>query len=166
MPNLRFSRRVAAAALAAGAPALLAGCASLGRQVFETPTVSFRDVRVQGVGLRGGQLDVVLDVHNPNGFGLSAQRLTYRVMVDSTAIGTGAITQPFEVGGRRTSEVHLPVTFDFANLGAVGRQLLTRGVVNYRVLGDITVGTPLGNFTRPFDRVAQFNSLGGNGTSR
>jgi hypothetical protein len=47
----------------------------------------------------------------------------------------------------------------------VGRQLLTRGVVNYRVLGDITVGTPVGNFTRPFDRTAQFNSLGGNASN-
>lgn len=141
-------------------------CASVGRAAFEQPTVAFKDVRLNGIGLAGGQLDVVLDVHNPNRFGLSAQRLTYRVLVDSTAVGTGAITQPFDVGGRGTTEVHLPLDIRFANLGTVGRQLLSRGVVNYRVLGDITVGTPIGNFTRPFDRTAQFNTLGGNSTTR
>ena len=155
---------VALAAVAAGA--LLAGCASLGREVFETPEVLFKDVRINGIGLRGGSVDVVLDVHNPNRFGLTAQRVAYRVLVDSTEVGTGATVQPIEVGSRRTSEVRLPVTFEFAKLGAVGRQLLTRGVVNYRVLGDITVGTPVGNFTRPFDRTAQFNSLGGNSSNR
>ena len=157
-----IAARTSFALAAAAAGTLAVGCASLGREVFETPTVAFKDVRLNGIGLRGGSVDVVLDVHNPNRFGLSAERLTYQVLVDSTAVGTGAITTPFDVGSRRTTEVRLPLTFDFAKLGTVGRQLMTRGVVNYRVLGDITVGTPVGNFTRPFDRTAQFNSLGSN----
>ncbi len=161
----RTLARTPVALAAAAAGTLLAGCASLGREVFETPEVLFKDVRINGIGLRGGSVDVVLDVHNPNRFGLTAQRVAYRVLVDSTEVGTGATVQPIEVGSRRTSEVRLPVTFEFSKLGAVGRQLLTRGVVNYRVLGDITVGTPVGNFTRPFDRTAQFNSLGGNSSN-
>jgi hypothetical protein len=57
--------------------------------------------------------------------------------------------------------VRLPVQFTFAGLGAAGRQLLRSGAVNYRVLGDVTVSTPIGSFTRPFDRTGQFTSLGG-----
>ena len=150
---------VGVAALAAGADA--AGCATLGRQVFTTPVVSFKDVQFNGLGLQGGSLDVILNVYNPNHYGLSAQRLDYQVLVDSTRLGTGAITQPFKVGGSDSSEVHLPVTFSYSGLGSAGRALLARGVVNYRVLGSITVGTPIGNFTRPFDRTGQYSSLGG-----
>lgn len=152
------------AALTAGSAltlTALAGCASIGRQVFDTPIVTFKDVRVNGLGLQGGSLDVVLNVYNPNHYGLSAQRLDYQVVVDSVPLGTGAITRSFGVPGSDSTEVRLPVTFSYAGLGSAGRALLSRGVVNYRVLGNITVGTPIGNFTRPFDRTGQYNSIGG-----
>ena len=151
-------RRAAPAALAA---ALLAGCATLGRQVFEQPVVTFKDVSVRGVGLQGGSIDVLLNVYNPNRFRLDATRLTYRVLVDSVALGDGALDQQFVVQSGDSSVVRLPVQFTFAGLGAAGRQLLRSGAVNYRVLGDVTVSTPIGSFTRPFDRTGQFTSLGG-----
>jgi LEA14-like dessication related protein len=151
-------RHAAPAALSA---ALLAGCATLGRQVFEQPVVTFKDVSVRGIGLQGGSLDVLLNVYNPNRFKLDATRLTYRVLVDSVALGTGALDQQFVVQSGDSAVVRLPVQFSFAGLGAVGRQLLRAGAVNYRVLGDVTVSTPIGSFTRPFDRTGQFTSLGG-----
>jgi LEA14-like dessication related protein len=151
-------RRAAPAALAA---ALAAGCATIGRQVFEQPVVTFKDVRVSGLGLQGGSLDVLLNVYNPNRFALDATRLTYRLMVDSTQLGTGALDQRFVVQRGDSAVVRLPVQFSFAGLGAAGRQLLRSGAVNYRVLGDVTVSTPIGNFTRPFDRTGQFTNLGG-----
>jgi LEA14-like dessication related protein len=151
-------RRAAPAALAA---ALLAGCASLVRQGFEQPVVTFKDVNVRGVGLQGGSLDVVLNVYNPNRFRLDATRLTYRLMVDSAELGTGALDQRFVVQSGDSATVRLPVQFTFAGLGAAGRQLLRSGAVNYRVLGDVTVSTPIGSFTRPFDRTGQYTSLGG-----
>lgn len=158
MPISPTLRRAAPAALAA---ALLAGCATLGRQVFDQPVVTFKDVSVRGIGLQGGSLDVVLNVYNPNRFRLDATRLTYRVLVDSVPLGTGALDQRFVVQSGDSSTVRLPVQFSFAGLGAVGRQLMRSGAVNYRVLGDVTVDTPIGSFTRPFDRTGQFTNLGG-----
>ena len=151
-------RRAAPAVLAA---VLAAGCATIGRQVVEQPVVTFKDVRVSGLGLQGGSLDVLLNVYNPNRFALDATRLTYRLMVDSTQLGTGALDQRFVVQRGDSAVVRLPVQFSFAGLGAAGRQLLRSGAVNYRVLGDVTVSTPIGNFTRPFDRTGQFTNLGG-----
>ena len=157
----QFTRAARATAVTALAVAAAGGCATLGRQVFNQPLVNFRDVRFNGLGLQGGSVDVVLNVYNPNSYGLSAQRLDYQVLVDSTRLGTGTITQPFKVAGGDSTEVHLPLTFSYSGLGSAGRALMARGVVNYRVLGNITVGTPIGNFTRPFDRTGQYNSLGG-----
>jgi LEA14-like dessication related protein len=151
-------RRAAAAVLAA---VVLAGCATLGRQVFEQPVVSFRDVSIRGIGLQGGSLDVLLNVYNPNRFKLDATRLTYRLLVDSVALGTGALDQHFVVQSGDSATVRLPIQFSFSGLGAAGRQLLRSGAVNYRVLGDVTVNTPLGSFTRPFDRTGQFTNLSG-----
>jgi LEA14-like dessication related protein len=111
-----------------------AGCASVGRSVFEQPVVSFKDLRVNGLGLQGGSLDVVLNVYNPNRYALNATRLTYRLMVDSVPLGTGALDQRFVVQRGDSAVVRLPIAFTYSGLGAAGRQLLRSGTVNYRVL--------------------------------
>jgi LEA14-like dessication related protein len=153
--------------LLASAAAVIAGsaCASLGRRMFEEPVVTFKEVKLNGLGLSGGDLDVVLSVYNPNNFRLDATRLTYNLMVDSVNFGSGAIDQKFAVQSGDSTLVTLPLSFTYAGIGAAGRQLLNTGTVNYRVTGDLTVGTPLGSFTRPYDRAGRYTALGG-ATSR
>jgi LEA14-like dessication related protein len=137
------------------------GCASLGLGGFKEPVVTFRNLRVNGLGLSGGNLDVELSVYNPNGFKLEGTRLTYQLMVESTKLGEGALDQRFTVQDKDSTIVRLPVSFTYAGLGAAGRQLMQSGAVNYRVLGDVTVATPVGNFTRPYDRTGRFSTLSG-----
>lgn len=138
------------------------GCASLGRASFEDPVVTFKDARITGLGVAGGSLEVVLDVYNPNRFRLEGTRLTYRVLVDSTSFGDGEYTTRFGVDEGETNEVRLPLSFTYAGVGAAGRALLQTGTVEYRVIGDFTVSTPLGNFTRPYDQKGRFSTLQGN----
>lgn len=140
----------------------LTGCATLGRAAFKEPQVVLREIAVTGVGLSGGSLDVVLAVHNPNGYKLDALRMSYRVDIDSTNVGAGELDQRFIVPSKDSSIVRVPVRFTYAGLGAAGRALLTSGIVNYRVRGDFTVATPLGNFTRPYDRIGRYTSVAGN----
>ena len=155
-------RKSVAAATVVALAALGGACATLGRAVFEEPVVTFRNLRVNGIGLDGGSLDVVLGVYNPNGYKLEATRLTYRLLVgDSVQLGMGALDSRFTVQEKDTMEVRLPITFSYRGLGAAGQQLLRSGTVNYRVQGDVTVSTPLGNFTRPYDRTGQFSAFSG-----
>ena len=161
MPRFVGVRGVVAA-LALGGVAAAGGCASLGRSVFSEPVVSFKNVRLNGIGLDGGSLDVILNVYNPNGFKLDATRLTYRLLVgDSVALGQGALDSRFTVQKNDSTEVRLPISFTYRGLGAAGQQLIRSGTVNYRVQGDVTVATPLGNFTRPYDRTGRFAALSG-----
>ena len=136
------------------------GCAALGLGGFKEPIVDFRNVRINGLGLQGGAADIELGVYNPNSFKLEGVRLTYRLLVDSTPLGNGTLENRFTVQKGETTLVRLPISFTYAGLGAAGRQLLQSGTLNYRVQGDVTVGTPLGNFTRPYDRVGRFSSFG------
>ena len=138
-----------------------AGCSSLGRNAFKEPVVTLRDVRLNGVGLTGGSMDVVLNVYNPNGYNLSATQMTYQLMVDSVRFAEGLVQQRFEVAERDSNTVRIPVSFTYAGIGEAGRQLLNTGSVNYRVAGGLTVATPLGNFTVPYDRSGRFSALGG-----
>ncbi|MBA2708218.1 MAG: LEA type 2 family protein [Gemmatimonadaceae bacterium] len=156
-------RRFAVAVLAAF---VLSGCASLGMGGFKEPIVRFNDAKIKGLGLSGGAMDVVLSVYNPNGFDLNATRLTYRLMVDDKELGNGALDRAFRVSDKDSTFVTIPIDFTYAGLGAAGRQLLTSGSINYRVIGDFTVATPLGSFTRPYDQRGRFSSFGGTSQSR
>ncbi len=140
-----------------------AACASLGRATFKEPVVTLREFNVTGLGLTGGSVDVVLSVYNPNGYKLDALSMTYQVDVDTIKLGSGALDGRFVVPENDSSLVRLPVRFTYAGLGAAGRSLVTAGTVNYRVRGDFTVSTPLGNFTRPYDRTGRYSSVSGNG---
>ena len=150
------------ALFALAAASAVAGCSMLGRASFEEPVVHLRDVKVRGVGLTGGNLDVVLSVYNPNHFRLDATRLTYTVSMagDSVKVADGALDSRFTVQDRDSTMVTIPVSFTYAGLGAAGRSLMNTGAVNYRVSGDVTVGTPIGNFTRGYSSTGRFTTTG------
>ena len=81
--------------------------------------------------------------------------------MDSVTFGSGALAQQFTVQEKDSTIVTLPLQFTYAGIGQAGRQLMNTGAVNYRVVGDVTVGTPLGNFTRPYDQTGRFSTLSG-----
>ena len=150
---------------ATAAIAITASCSMLGKAAFQQPVVQLKDVAVQGVGLTGGQLAVKLNVFNPNGYRLDATRLTYNVQVgDEVNLATGILDSQFTVQSGDSTTVTIPVSFTYAGIGAAGRQLLNSGAVPYRVNGDVTVGTVVGNFTVPYSSTGRFTAFGG--TSR
>ena len=149
--------------LVAGTMAIfaLSACATLGRGVFQEPIVNFKNLSVRGLGLTGGSLDVYLSVYNPNGFRLDATRLTYRLLVGQNELGTGALDSRFTVQDRDSTTIRIPVDFTYSGIGSAARQMMTSGSVPYTVTGDVTVATPLGNFTRPYTGSGRFSAFGG-----
>lgn len=125
-------------------------CASLGGGTFREPVVTYKDAVITGLGISGGSLEVVLSIYNPNSFRLEGTGLTYRVAVDSVPFGNGSFSDRFVVQEGDSTTVRLPLSFSYAGVGNAGRQLIQTGSVNYTVSGDITVSTPIGNFTRPY----------------
>jgi LEA14-like dessication related protein len=155
-------RRLMLGAVAAAVMGV-AGCSALGRQAFKEPIVRLQDVKVNGIGLTGGNLNVRLSVYNPNGYRLDATRMTYNVLVgDSVQFATGTVQDRFTVQSNDSSIVTIPVNFTYAGVGAAGRQLINSGGVNYRVQGDVTVGSVVGSFSVPYTSSGRFNALGGN----
>jgi LEA14-like dessication related protein len=140
-----------------------AGCSALGKQAFQQPVVQLKDVAVQGMGLTGGSLAVKLNVYNPNGYRLDATRLTYNVNIgDNINLANGILDQNFTVQSGDSSIITIPVSFTYSGIGAAGRQLLNTGGVDYRVNGDVTVGTVVGNFTVPYSSSGRYNAMSGN----
>ena len=137
------------------------GCASLGKKAFAEPKVTFQEMRLNGLGLTGGSLDVVLNVENPNGYRLDATRMTYKLFIDTIPFGQGTVDQHITVDEKSQTTVRIPVNFTYSGVGAAGRALIQNGTVPYRVTGDLTVATPVGNFTRPYDMTGRYSILSG-----
>ena len=73
--------------------------------------------------------------------------------------GNGTLSDRFVVQEGDSTLVRLPLTFTYAGVGQAGRQLIQTGSVQYTVSGDITVGTPVGNFTRPYSGKGRLSTL-------
>jgi LEA14-like dessication related protein len=149
------------ATLMASLALVSASCGGLGRGGFREPVVNFKDVRVGGLGLNGGTLNIVLSVYNPNSFRLDASRLTYQLIVDTLPLGSGALDKHFTVASKDSTDVELPLRFTWSGAGGAVRNLINNGTVPYRVLGDLTVGSGVGDFTIKYDRTGHFNSMSG-----
>jgi LEA14-like dessication related protein len=140
---------------------LSASCGGLKKADFKEPVVTFKNVRVGGLGLNGGTLDVVLGVYNPNGFRLDASRVTYQLFVDTLPLGSGSLDKHFSVPSRDSADVDLPLHLSWRGVSRAGERLLNDGSVPYRVKGDLVVGSGVGDFTIRYDRAGHFSTMSG-----
>ncbi|HVT38292.1 MAG TPA: LEA type 2 family protein [Gemmatimonadaceae bacterium] len=152
-------KRVLSAMVISAALMGAAACGPIGRSSFLNPVVELKDVRLRGIGFDGGSLDVVLNVYNPNDYRLDASKVTYRLFVDTAQIATGEVNQRVTLDNKKKTEVTLPVSFTNRELFGAAAVLTKTGSVDYRVAGDVTVATPFGNFTRPYEGRGRFNSV-------
>lgn len=133
-------------ALVVGLVALVAGCASLGRALqFTEPDVRVQEIRITGLGLNGGTLDLALDVFNPNDYRLRSTRLEVGIDLEDTHFGDALLENPVDLPSQQHSLITVPVRFEWAGLGAGARALITRQAVRYGLTGTVTVDTPIGD---------------------
>lgn len=126
---------------------------------FYYPNVSLTDVKVAGIGLRGGSLEVALNIYNPNEYGLNAPRVAYRLYVERDLIADGVYDLSTAVAAQDTATLTVPVVLTFDKAAIAGRSMMNTGSVNYRVVGKMYVGTPYGRFGVPFDRAGLFSNM-------
>ena len=145
--------------------ALAAACGSSGSRPsappvpFDQPSVALRDVRLRGAGMTGGALDLQLRVYNPNDYDLQAPRVSYRVWLDTVQVAQGFADVDVTVPAGDSASVTVPASVGYAGLRRAGFSLMGSGAAPYRVLGRITVGTPYGRLSFPYDRAGRFATL-------
>jgi len=131
--------------------AVLGACSAI-HEVFREPDVQLKRVVVRGVGIRGGNLDLVVDVENPNGFALYGTKLEVGFEVEGQHLGDVAYDDDFSVTKNGRTTLTLPLTFGWAGLGSAVVTALGSGDLPYKMKGQVELRTPLGakdvSFTR------------------
>jgi LEA14-like dessication related protein len=126
---------------------------------FDQPIVAMRDVRLAGAGLTGGSMDIVVSVYNPNDYAVQTPPMTYYLLVDTARVASGDFDAIIELPARDSAQIRIPATFSYASMRNAGRTAAAVGAVNYRMVGRISVGTPYGRLSAPYDRTGRFAPL-------
>lgn len=135
----------------------LSGCRAVSQRLWQQPRVALRAVRLDGVGLEGGTVRVSLLVHNANFYSLNTAGMRYSLLVrDSVAIAEGNDSTHRHVPANDSVVVELPLHVTWRGLSSAGQDIVTSGLVAYRLIGDITLDTPIGKHDVPINQTGRF----------
>lgn len=133
------------------------GCSRIAERAFAQPTISVRAVKLRSVGLTGGAIQVALAIANPNPYPLPVHHATYSfALKDSTEVGRGESAAAFTVPAHDSTVVELPLDVSWQGLRAAARDAAQDGTVDYVFKGSVTLETPLGNPSVPFESAGRF----------
>jgi LEA14-like dessication related protein len=130
----------------------IGACAGIG-DLFKEPDIQLERVVVRGVGLTGGNLDLIVKVDNPNNFNLQGTRLQLGFDVEGQHLGDVTYDDDFTVSENGTTTITLPLKFGWAGVGSAARAALGYGELPYKMKGQAELKTPWGrNVVVPFTR--------------
>jgi LEA14-like dessication related protein len=137
-------------------PALgvIVGCSGIGYN-FREPAVQLDRAVVRGIGLAGGNLDLVVSIENPNNFSLHGTKLEVGVDVEGSHLGDISYDDDFAVPENGVTTVTLPLRFGWLGVGRAIRAALGYGDLPYTMKGQATLRLPAG-----FKKVVSFTREG------
>lgn len=142
---MRFSKGVGLLGLLG-----VAGCAALSMANFQEPTIELQTIIVRGIGLTGGTLDLQLEVTNPNSVDIKGTKLELGLDVEGAHLGDVVLDDAFNLPKGQPTTVIVPMTFNWAGVGAAARSAFNYGTVKYDMKGTASLQTPWGVEKVPF----------------
>ncbi len=134
---------------------LTTGCATVQSLRFEQPDFDLTSVRVDGLGLTGGSLTLLIDVDNPNAYDLRTGQIDVAIDFEGARFGEAFLDGSTRFGSKAVTAIELPLSFNWGGVGAGARALLERGAIGYTLATRLTVDTPLGD--RPIEMTTHGN---------
>ncbi len=133
--------------------ATVAACSSGGVNPLDVikPDVRLHHLGVKNIGLSGGTLNVALAFYNPNKVSLKGVGLSALIDVDGSRFGEVTRSEAFNLAGKDTTLLTLPLDFRWADVSSAARSIVRKGAVDYGISGKLTITAPAGaSFEVPF----------------
>jgi LEA14-like dessication related protein len=127
--------------------ALLLPACSKPKPVQVTP----RSVQVAAIRPQGVELQVVLNVYNPNGFAITASDVKGTLQLeDGTELGRGTAATSIAVPAEQTDAVPARMSMGWTNVAALAPFALSGQALPYRIVGSARIGGEHLNVELPF----------------
>tara|TARA_R110000868_G_scaffold93284_4_gene258204 strand:+ start:2268 stop:3116 length:849 start_codon:yes stop_codon:yes gene_type:complete len=92
--------------------------------VPKRPKISLTSASISSLSWRGVELQLTVDVENPNGFGVDLNGLNYQVTAANSALASGSV-QPAKLAKNSQQQLIIPLSLSFADMGKSLMSLLT-----------------------------------------
>jgi LEA14-like dessication related protein len=120
--------------------------------MISRPTVAIQEIHVTGLSLTGATLTFLVELENPNGFGLTVTAFTYSVYLNDRPVAKGEATEPIAIQRRSITSIPLPLKTTFQDLEKGLKSLIGSDSVEYRIQGSLAVQSFLGRLEFPYNR--------------
>ncbi|MFU8806811.1 MAG: LEA type 2 family protein [Bradymonadaceae bacterium] len=138
----RVWRRLCLSTMIVGLCLALAGCA--------TPTARLQDVLLERLTTTGLQVGLVLDLFNPNDFGLPLDTVNWNLSLFSSPFAQGLANFGRQIAANSNSRVDIPISIAFADVAASASQVLTSRTIPWDIGGACNFRLPTGPLTVDF----------------
>jgi len=112
--------------------------------VPRTPKLSVNKINLKSMSFTGADLEVVLDVINPNSFAIEVTSLNYQFFVAKQSWASSSIKQTLNLKPDTKNKITIPVSLSLLDMGASIFEVLNGGKeINYQLKGDLKFDTSL-----------------------
>ncbi|MCU0643687.1 MAG: LEA type 2 family protein, partial [bacterium] len=128
---------------------------------LKLPSVSIGSLKLNNISLTKANLELKLNVDNPNSFNFLMNKLNYDFMVNGKTWVQGLTQNQVQVKEKGASTVSIPISLNFLDMGTALYQMITGNQkLNYQLKGlvDLNSSLPLlGQVSLPIDRAGEIN---------
>lgn len=128
-------------------------CSSF-KKIIESPKVKLENVKISSLAVSGVNLDIILEVINPNNIDFDVKNLTYSLDVNDKLVTSGKLKEKVLVKAKEKTLVAVPLTLKYSDILSSALMFLKQEGMPYRVKGSVEIGP----FTIPFDDTGNLKS--------
>jgi LEA14-like dessication related protein len=128
----------------------ISGCSTL----VQEPRVTLVQTSLIGVDTSGVDLEIFLEVTNPNTFDLSLLGYTYNLQVMTLPLSTGGKQETVLFAAEKDTGLRLPVRLKFSDLLEIIKRQHDPDKIPYQMAARLFVDTPLGEMVIPVEKNA------------
>jgi LEA14-like dessication related protein len=109
-----------------------------------TPTARLQDVLLERLTSTGLQVALVLDLHNPNEFGLPLDTIDWNLDLFQSPFAAGIANFGRQIPAQTNTRVDVPIGVNFVDIAAGVQQVLTNRTIPWGVGGTCNFRLPTG----------------------
>jgi hypothetical protein len=131
---------------------LVSACAlAIGCAKPDPPTITPEKVVVTHIDMAGIALELTMSAANPNSVDLTASDVTSHLVIDKTRdLGTVALPKSTTLLAGKATEIDVPLTLNWGDMGVLAELATRTGAVPYTVDGTLELGGSLLHVGVPF----------------
>jgi len=121
------------------------------------PKISFNGVNLKKMSFTGADLEVAVQLNNPNSFGFEIGKLDYTLALEGAEVASGVTDKLASVPPKESAEVKIPVSVGIANFAPVVRSLMGSSNIDVSISGSTELDTPFGAVALPINTTQNVN---------